>query len=61
MISRFVGRSSGGKKEASLMLVVEVMLALMLFTWGVAIWASFHDEGAVDRRTSEEQHWSSAA
>lgn len=43
------------------MLVVEVMLALMLFTWGAAVWASFRDEDTEEHGTPQGQYWRKAA
>ncbi len=42
------------------MLVVEMMLALMLFTWGAAIWASFPDE-EIEEHAPQGQHRRRAA
>lgn len=49
------------QKEVNVMLVVEVMLALMLFTWGAAVWASFRDEDTEEHGTPQGQYWRKAA
>jgi hypothetical protein len=38
------------------MVTVYMLLGLMLFTWGAAIWASFHDEETEEHHTSQGQY-----
>jgi hypothetical protein len=59
-VTAMITTNTISRKEVTLMLVVEVMLALMLFTWGAAIWASFHDE-ETGEHAPQGQYWRRAA